>query len=266
MYLRFCLECDKEFETSDFKRTKFCSVLCRHRYQYKHNSEKHRNYKKQRRMTMRDIIFSKYGDFCVICHEKHKEFLCCDHINDDGNIYRSEHGTGSNSIYCFLNKNNWPNNVVQILCHNCNFRKQRKRYLLNSYTSDRHDRVILKYGGKCVCCGETDLDVLQLDHINNNGAKECRQLGYGNKNQGRQTLFRKLDRETPMNGYRILCANCNLSLGFYGYCPHGDIPIPNYEKQNTKCLYCDEIFIKKQTRSLFCCQYCSNKYRRSNKT
>src|SRR4051794_13956851 len=33
------------------------------------------------------------------------------------------------------------------------------------------------YGGKCICCGESKHEYLELDHINNNGAEERRNLG-----------------------------------------------------------------------------------------
>jgi|SRR3990167_8177910 len=79
--------------------------------------------------------------------------------------------------------------------------------------------VLDAYGGKCACCNETTYEFLTLDHINGDGAAHRRSLGL--KQQGEtsklyQTLF---DTGFP-SGFRILCFNCNSSLGFYGYCPH----------------------------------------------
>jgi hypothetical protein len=70
-------------------------------------------------------------------------------------------------------------------------------------------------GGKleCACCGEKHIEFLSIDHIDGGGSKHRREGG------GLQIAFtlRKLDYP---DGYRVLCHNCNMSLGFYGYCPH----------------------------------------------
>lgn len=66
----------------------------------------------------------------------------------------------------------------------------------------------------CACCGETHLEFLTVDHMNNNGAEH--------RKSGR---FRDLQLELLRNGfkasdYQILCMNCNFALGHSGYCPH----------------------------------------------
>jgi hypothetical protein len=74
-------------------------------------------------------------------------------------------------------------------------------------------KVIMAYGGKCACCGETELKFLTIDHINNDGHIE-------RKNASLQTIFRRLrDRGYP-DTYQVLCYNCNCAKGFYGICPH----------------------------------------------
>lgn len=71
------------------------------------------------------------------------------------------------------------------------------------------------YGGaKCVCCGVTYTEFLCLDHINGGGAKERM------SEPGGHYLYRRLRKQGWPLGYRVLCFNCNSSLGFYGYCPH----------------------------------------------
>lgn len=72
------------------------------------------------------------------------------------------------------------------------------------------------YGGaECVCCGETTVEFLCFDHIDGGGTQHRKQLG----NMGRQFYYWLKLNNYP-EGYRILCYNCNSSLGFYGYCPH----------------------------------------------
>lgn len=76
----------------------------------------------------------------------------------------------------------------------------------------------LAYGGAfCACCGEHRMEFLQLDHIAGNGKEHRRQLG--NAKHG-HPFYRYLRRNHYPPGLRVLCANCNLARGFFGYCPH----------------------------------------------
>lgn len=77
--------------------------------------------------------------------------------------------------------------------------------------------VIKAYGGRCECCGEDEPRFLQIDHANDDGAAHREVLGGSSK-----SLYRWLKRHSfPREGFRLLCANCN--LGRYlngGTCPH----------------------------------------------
>jgi hypothetical protein len=87
--------------------------------------------------------------------------------------------------------------------------------------------VLNAYGGKCVCCGETRPEFLALDHILGGGNKE-RKTGITGVR-----LIRKLKREGyPAGKIQILCHNCNLSIGFYGYCPHKEPDLDFLELAN----------------------------------
>lgn len=90
-----------------------------------------------------------------------------------------------------------------------------------TYYKKRNDRkknirkaVIEKYGGKCMCCSEAQLEFLVIDHINGGGNKQRKIMSV--------TKFYKILFDTEINNkdYRVLCHNCNSALGFYGYCPH----------------------------------------------
>jgi hypothetical protein len=67
--------------------------------------------------------------------------------------------------------------------------------------------VISFYGGKCKICGEKDIRVLSLDHINGGGTKHRRDLGSG----GRK-IYYALKREGFPTGFQVLCLNHNCSL------------------------------------------------------
>jgi hypothetical protein len=75
--------------------------------------------------------------------------------------------------------------------------------------------MLSAYGGKCVCCGESEYKFLAIDHINGGGLEE-------RKKYRNSTSFMKMLRELgwPKDRYQILCHNCNCAKGFYGECPH----------------------------------------------
>lgn len=77
------------------------------------------------------------------------------------------------------------------------------------------DEVIAAYGGpRCVCCGETTPEFLQLDHTNNDGGEHRKAVGTGAR------LYVWLRKHGFPPGFQVLCANCNYAKGQYGRCPH----------------------------------------------
>jgi hypothetical protein len=81
--------------------------------------------------------------------------------------------------------------------------------------------VIEHYGGKCACCGVSDLVFLNLDHVNNDGNMHRRELkGSSIHGGGGGHLTYKWAKE---NGYpdtlQVLCFNCNWAKS-HGGCPH----------------------------------------------
>jgi len=93
-------------------------------------------------------------------------------------------------------------------CERCNeTRKARIRQTkINAFNA---------YGGaKCACCGESMLECLQLDHINNDGAEHRKMKMHGGR------IYRLLRSQGYPPGFQVLCANCNFAKGILGYCPH----------------------------------------------
>ena len=77
---------------------------------------------------------------------------------------------------------------------------------------------LIHYSGNppfCVCCGQTRIEFLAIDHIHSGGTKHRKQIG-----ESGQALTRWLKRNGFPLGFRTLCHDCNTSLGLYGYCPH----------------------------------------------
>lgn len=74
--------------------------------------------------------------------------------------------------------------------------------------------VLQKYGGKCVCCGETYYKFLSLDHVNGGGAAHL-------KKEGNRAHYKDaIDRDFPID-YQVLCHNCNKAKGVSTSCPCG---------------------------------------------
>lgn len=83
--------------------------------------------------------------------------------------------------------------------------KERERY------ATLRAGVLIAYGSKCSCCGETEPLFLELDHIKNNG-----------KGIAGKALYQQAKTEGfPRDKYQLLCANCNQGKKRNGgICPH----------------------------------------------
>jgi hypothetical protein len=92
------------------------------------------------------------------------------------------------------------------------YRAKSEKYLYRK----RNKRVVAinALGGKCECCGEARIEFLTIDHIN--GLEDR----IKNQRSGEGLIDRVRKEGYPKDKYRVLCYNCNCSLGFYGYCPH----------------------------------------------
>lgn len=82
-------------------------------------------------------------------------------------------------------------------------------------------QVFNGYGGAfCRCCGEKEWEFLSIDHVNGDGSAHRKRLGIGG-----DAFYRWLKSQGYPPGFRVLCFNCNLALGFFGYCPHGNVKV-----------------------------------------
>lgn len=94
-------------------------------------------------------------------------------------------------------------------CKDCHSSYDKKRNI------DLRQRVINHYGNECSCCSEINLEFLSLHHMNGNG----RQHRLGLKVQG-NNFYKWIEKNEYPKEFGILCHNCNMSYGLYGYCPH----------------------------------------------
>ena len=56
-------------------------------------------------------------------------------------------------------------------------RPEEAKQYQREYRAKVREKVLIAYGGKCLCCGETDLHFLTFDHKNGGGTKERRLTG-----------------------------------------------------------------------------------------
>ena len=100
---------------------------------------------------------------------------------------------------------------------------KRNKKKVNAASKKYRDKVKMEvlnaYGGpRCVCCGETIVEFLSVDHINGNGTQHLKQIAaLGNM------FYGWLRKNNFPPGYQILCRNCNWGKYVYGVCPHKDI-------------------------------------------
>lgn len=95
-------------------------------------------------------------------------------------------------------------------------RKYNRDYFRN-YQRKAREYVLKEYGGKCLCCGESELVFLAIDHIDGGGNKHrnCGEIKITN-------IAMWLIKNNFPKGFRVLCHNCNMAMGLYGRCPHDD--------------------------------------------
>lgn len=65
-----------------------------------------------------------YGGKCVECGVDDLDMLCLDHINNDGAEHRKQYRS---TMERWAKTHNYPPDVLQILCHNHNMKKEALR-------------------------------------------------------------------------------------------------------------------------------------------
>lgn len=102
------------------------------------------------------------------------------------------------------------------------FRAKAREYHKGTYAKVVEQRralrleVLAAYGGKCACCGEATPQFLAVDHVHGNGNRHRAYL----KAQKVHHLYPWLKKNGYPEGFRLLCHNCNMARGLYGFCPH----------------------------------------------
>lgn len=90
----------------------------------------------------------------------------------------------------------------------------RERYNASKWIlADKIKRQVINHysNGSISCkhCHETDINILTIDHINDNGAEERRSWSSDYEKRGGVSQYRKIIKEGFKDGYQVLCFNCN---------------------------------------------------------
>jgi hypothetical protein len=91
-------------------------------------------------------------------------------------------------------------------CHTAHLTRGRIRWHL------QRSIVLNHYGNKCMCCGESDIHFLEIDHIHNNGCDHRKITG--------RHVYEWIIKHQFSPDLQLLCANCNRGKSKFSLCPH----------------------------------------------
>lgn len=96
----------------------------------KNNRDKMAHYAAKSRDRLKLEMVAAYGGECIACGIDDPVVLCLDHINDDAFVEKEQFGLnhrGGYVHYMRLRAEGWPKDRFQLMCYNCNARKEHER-------------------------------------------------------------------------------------------------------------------------------------------
>lgn len=140
-------------------------------------------------------------------------FIVPDGLTPQQRWSRSEKGRAYHKEWRNKNRDSVRRSQNKYHANNLDKRREWKR----AAWSRIRRRVIDKYGGKCACCGELELDFLSIEHVGEWGHIHRKILG----TRSPWTLYDDLTTyDYPKEKIIVLCFNCNMGQRRLGECPH----------------------------------------------
>jgi len=157
-------------------------------------------------------------------------------LDDNGNVISKECST----CHTIKDLNKFPRQAANssgytsscLDCANIRSKNLRKLYKSSGINPDkiRFDKCkneVFSHYSKgiphCACCGNTYMNHLSIDHINQDGAAHRRSLT-GRNVGGGPTMWKWLKDNNYPEEFRVLCINCNRTVYHYGECRCIDSP------------------------------------------
>ncbi len=194
--IKICENCNKEFKSNKMKQ-KYCNKQCKDGNRTKRRKKnRQNNYIKNCKNCKNIFMSNKYNkNFCSkICFNVYYKYHNSTFNRQCKRCTADYTTTYSEKIFC-SNK-----------CANL-YHKEKRRIRLKK-------EILLMYGNSCACCGEDNILLLTVDHINNDGKKH-RTLVHNDL-----TRYKEILMEYRPDLYQILCMNCNWGRYQHGICPH----------------------------------------------
>lgn len=122
-----CRKCAARAAANKRKRRTQADKTAYQAVYYQSNKMRLDAYNRSYYQTCRLEMVAAYGGRCATCDEADPVVLVVDHVYDDGAHERRQDANGPLALYRKLKKAGWPRERHQLLCCNCNQRKEHHR-------------------------------------------------------------------------------------------------------------------------------------------
>jgi hypothetical protein len=213
--MKKCSKCGIEKDEEEFAKdaTKkdglrgWCRV-CHSTYdkkRYQANPDKVKAKTKKQNKIIRQTILDNIGHVCISCAESDPDMVTFDHINGGGTKMIKEFGSAYKMLKHIIKNNLF--HILQPLCMNCQRIKEAEKRRAQGKNGGwglflKH-KIVKHYGQRCVYCGETNLDCLEVGHKNDDGAEHKRRVG------GNVRVYQDIIKRNYPDNIEITCSNCN---------------------------------------------------------
>ena len=165
------------------------------------------------------------GDKCQNCGIEVDEVLDIEHILDTGHKDKKKFYRKDDFFRFYSDRPLEARKFLQIFCHNCNVQKEHRRrseIRKNNKKSQKRFEIEFKTKHlifdllnqhKCNNCGYKNFEVLERDHIHDDGKQDRIRF---NNNSNKMWKYYISNPEECMKKIQILCANCNAVKSRFG--------------------------------------------------